>query len=172
MIVFLAVLDSVRNHLQRVSDQTSNQHQPVINLRVCHEVATESQQHMERKGGTEGLETWRAANDSHFISPTQGPLCLPRGAPSRVCFHCTIQNKWKPQMRNGHLRNWNHEVHKKNTKNTHIIVCCSLCVCVPFMISLAVWRWWCVFHAKRNRRGRLCLYSCILHETTVYFVTI
>lgn len=96
--------------------------------------------------------------------PTQGPLCLPWGASSRVCFHCAIQNKWKPQMRTGHLRNWNHEVHKKNTKNTHIIVCCSLrvCVCVPLMISLAVWWRRCVFHTKRNRWGKLCLYSELL----------
>lgn len=80
MFVFLAVLDSVRNHLQRVSDQTSNQHQQVKNLRVCHEVATETQQHMERKGGTEGLEPRRAANDSHFISPHIGaPVSATRG---------------------------------------------------------------------------------------------
>lgn len=94
--------------------------------------------------------------------PTQGPLCLPWGASSRVCFHCAIQNKWKLQMRTGHSRNWNHEVHKKNTKNTHIIVCCSLCVCVLPSWSL----WLCgdggVCFTPRNRWGKLCLYSGLL----------
>ncbi len=60
--------------------------------------------------------------------PTQGPLFLPWGASSRVCFHCAIQNKWKLQMRTGHLRNWNHEVHKKNTKNISSSVARYVCV--------------------------------------------
>lgn len=170
MFVFVAVLDFVRNHLQRVPDQTSNQHQPVINLRgSVMKLQQRIQQHMERKGGTEGLELWRAANDSHFISPTQGPLCLPWGASSSVCFHCAIQNKWEPQMRTGHLRNWNHEVCKKNTKK-HSYHRLLLIMCV----SLAVWGWWCVFRTMKWVRSIVFILStcCILHKNTIYFSTI
>lgn len=106
--------------------------------------------------------------------PTQGPLCLPWGASSRVCFHCAIQNKWEPQMRTGHLRNLNHEVRKKNTKNTHIIVCCSLCLCSLHDHFGCVGMVVCVSLQEKRVKSivfilRTC---CILNMNTIYFGTI
>lgn len=74
-------------------------------------------------------------------------------------------------MRTGHLRNLNHEVRKKNAKNPHIIVCCSLRVCSLHDLWLCGdWMAVCVSHQEKLARSivfilRTC---CILHKTPMH----